>query len=218
MTYYGRWTYKFEEAARQGAAAAIIVHETIPAAYGYQVVRNSNSGNKSWLAAKDKNASMVPIQGWITLDTAQDLFKRAGLDYAQEKAAANKPGFKAVPMTGETLDRRCPFGGRASEDAQRGRRHSGLQASERRRAVLGALGSSRHQAGRRPDRTRSTTAPSTTAWAFRWSSSSPRPSRTTSVRSAPSGSCSGRWRSRACWARNISRSIRSGRATISWAC
>ena len=103
MTYYGRWTYKYEEAARHGAAAAIIVHETYPAAYGWQVVRNSNSGAKSWLDAADKDASMVPIQGWITLDTAQDLFKRAGLDYAALKAAANKPGFKAVPMTGETL-------------------------------------------------------------------------------------------------------------------
>ncbi|HTK80455.1 MAG TPA: M28 family metallopeptidase [Rhizomicrobium sp.] len=103
MTYYGRWTYKYEEAARQGAAAAIIVHETKPAAYGWEVVRNSNSGNKSWLAAADKNASMVPIQGWITLDTARDLFKRAGLDYDQLKAAANKPGFKSVPMSGEAL-------------------------------------------------------------------------------------------------------------------
>ena len=103
MTYYGRWTYKYEEAARQGAAAAIIVHETIPAAYGYQVVRNSNTGNKSWLEAKDKNASMVPIQGWIALDTAKDLFKRAGLDYEQQKAAANRRGFKAAAMNGETL-------------------------------------------------------------------------------------------------------------------
>ncbi|MBL6852793.1 MAG: M28 family peptidase [Alphaproteobacteria bacterium] len=104
MTYYGRWTYKYEEAARQGAAAAIIVHETKPTAYGWQVVRNSNSGNKLWLQTGDKNLSMVPIQGWITLDTARDLFKRANLDYDQLKAAANKPGFKAVAMTGETLD------------------------------------------------------------------------------------------------------------------
>jgi Zn-dependent M28 family amino/carboxypeptidase len=79
------------------------VHETIPAAYGWQVVRNSNSGNKSWLDAPDGNASMVPIQGWVTLNTARDLFKRAGLDYDQLKVAANKPGFKALPMTGETL-------------------------------------------------------------------------------------------------------------------
>jgi Zn-dependent M28 family amino/carboxypeptidase len=103
MTYYGRWTYKYEEAARQGAAAAIIVHETIPAAYGYQVVRNSNSGAKSWLDEKNQNMSMVPIEGWVSLDTAKDMFKRAGLDYLTLKAAANKPGFKAVPMTGETL-------------------------------------------------------------------------------------------------------------------
>jgi Zn-dependent M28 family amino/carboxypeptidase len=103
MTYYGRWTYKYEEAARHGAAAAIIVHETYPAAYGWQVVRNSNSGAKSWLDAADKDASMVPVEGWITLDTAQDLFARAGLDYVVLKAAADKPGFHAVPMTGETL-------------------------------------------------------------------------------------------------------------------
>ena len=103
MTYYGRWTYKYEEAARQGAAAAIVVHETIPAAYGWQVVRNSNSGNLSWLESKDKNASKVAIHGWMTLDTAKELFKRAGLDYEQEKAAANMHGFKAVAMPGETL-------------------------------------------------------------------------------------------------------------------
>ncbi len=104
MTYYGRWTYKYEEAARQGAAAAIIVHETKPAAYGWQVVRSSNSGAKLWLDAADKNKSMVPIQGWMTLDTAKNLFSRSGLDYAALKAAANKPGFKAVAMKGESLD------------------------------------------------------------------------------------------------------------------
>jgi Zn-dependent M28 family amino/carboxypeptidase len=103
MTYYGRWTYKYEEAARQGAAAALIVHETKPAAYGWEVVRNSNTGNKSWLAANNGNTNMVPIEGWITLDTARELFKRAGQDYDKLKAAADKPGFKAVPLTGETL-------------------------------------------------------------------------------------------------------------------
>lgn len=103
MTYYGRWTYKYEEAARHGAAAAIIVHETAPAAYGWQVVRNSNSGTKSWLDAKDKDVSMVPIQGWITLDTAKTLFADAGLNYAALKAAADKRGFRAVEMTGESL-------------------------------------------------------------------------------------------------------------------
>ncbi len=103
MTYYGRWTYKFEEAARHGAAAVMIVHETAPAAYGWQVVRNSNSGAKSWLDEADGDASMVPVQGWITLATARDLFARAGLDYDAEKRAANKPGFKPVEMQGETM-------------------------------------------------------------------------------------------------------------------
>ncbi len=103
MTYYGRWTYKYEEAARQGAAAAIIVHETIPAAYGYQVVRNSNSGKKFWLDAKNQNMNRATIEGWMTLETAQDLFKRAGLDYSEQKAAANKKGFHAIAMPGETL-------------------------------------------------------------------------------------------------------------------
>ena len=104
MTYYGRWTYKFEEAALQGAAAAIVVHETKPAAYGWQVVRGSNSGAKLWLDAADKDKSMLPVQGWMTLDIAKDLFARAGLDYSALKAAANKPGFKAVAMKGERLD------------------------------------------------------------------------------------------------------------------
>jgi len=103
MTYYGRWTYKYEEAARQGAAAAIIVHETVPAAYGWEVVRNSNSGAKSWLDVPNKNMNRATIEGWITLDTTKELFKRAGLDYAALKAAADKPGFKAIPLTGVSL-------------------------------------------------------------------------------------------------------------------
>ena len=103
MTYYGRWSYKFEEAARQGAAAAIIVHETKPAAYPFQVLRTSDGAAKLWLESADKNLSASPIQGWITLDTAKDLFSRAGLDYGKLKAAANKRGFKAVAMNGETL-------------------------------------------------------------------------------------------------------------------
>ncbi len=103
MTYYGRWTYKFEEAARHGAAAVMIVHETAPAAYGWQVVRNSNSGAKSWLDEADGNASFVPVQGWITRATAEKLFAAAGFDYAAEKRAANTPGFKPVPMKGLTM-------------------------------------------------------------------------------------------------------------------
>ncbi len=104
MTYYGRWTYKFEEAARQGAAAAIIVHETKPAAYGWQVVGNSYGAADMWQEADDQNRSRVSIESWISLDTAKDLFQRAGLDYLTLKAAANKRGFKAVPMTGARLN------------------------------------------------------------------------------------------------------------------
>ena len=103
MTYYGRWTYKYEEAARHGAAAALIVHETIPAAYGWDVVRSSWSGAQLLLEAKDKNASMLPLEGWITHDMAQDLFRRAGLDYAKQKQAANRPGFHAIALAGEVL-------------------------------------------------------------------------------------------------------------------
>jgi Zn-dependent M28 family amino/carboxypeptidase len=103
MTYYGRWTYKFEEAQRQGAAAVLIVHETVPAAYGWQVVRNSNSGPKLWLGDPGNNTGRPTIEGWITRATAEDLFRRAGLSYADLKQAANRPGFRAVDMTGETL-------------------------------------------------------------------------------------------------------------------
>ncbi|MGE3865388.1 MAG: M28 family metallopeptidase [Hyphomonadaceae bacterium] len=98
MTYYGRWTYKFEEAARQGAAGALIVHETDPAAYGWGVVQSSNMGEKFGLAAADKGASRAPLEGWITHETAIDLFRRAGLDYEKLKAAAQLQGFRARPL------------------------------------------------------------------------------------------------------------------------
>jgi Zn-dependent M28 family amino/carboxypeptidase len=98
MTYYGRWTYKFEEAARQGAAGVIIVHETEPAAYGWQVVRNSNSGGLSYLDAPDMNKAMIPLRSWITHESAQALFRRAGLNYDEIKLAANRRGFSGVPL------------------------------------------------------------------------------------------------------------------------
>jgi len=98
MTYYGRWTYKFEEAARQGAAAAIIVHDTEGASYGWEVVRGSWSGAQFDLRAADDPAPRLPAQGWITADAAKKLFADAGLDLAAEYKAANKRGFKAVPL------------------------------------------------------------------------------------------------------------------------
>ena len=104
MTYYGRWTYKFEEAARRGAAAVIIIHETEPAAYGWQVVRNSNTGAKYYLDAKNGNADRAVVHSWITTDTAKALFARAGLDYDKLRLEANKRGFRAIPMKGLKLN------------------------------------------------------------------------------------------------------------------
>jgi Zn-dependent M28 family amino/carboxypeptidase len=100
MTYYGRWTYKFEEAARRGAAAAIIVHETEPAAYGWDVVKNSWSGAQSDLVRADGGADRALMEGWVTRDMAQKLFASAGLNFDDMKTAAKTRGFQAVPMTG----------------------------------------------------------------------------------------------------------------------
>ncbi len=100
MTYYGRWTYKYEEAARQGAAAALIVHDTVPAAYGWNVVEGSWSGPQIDLQRADNGASRAALEGWITKETATSLLAAAGLDLDELTAAANKRGFKAVPMPG----------------------------------------------------------------------------------------------------------------------
>ena len=98
MTYYGRWTYKFEEAGRKGAAAALIIHDTEGASYGWDVVKNSWSGPQYDLPAKDDPSPRIPAQGWITGEAANALFTGAGLDLAKLRAAANKPGFKPVAM------------------------------------------------------------------------------------------------------------------------
>ncbi|MDX2237038.1 MAG: M28 family metallopeptidase [Hyphomonadaceae bacterium] len=98
MTYYGRWTYKSEEAARQGAAGAIIIHETAPAAYPWAVVQNSNSGPKLDIVRPDRGASRVGVEGWISTPTAAELFQRANLNFADLKARAQRPGFTPTPM------------------------------------------------------------------------------------------------------------------------
>ena len=98
MTYYGRWTYKFEEAARQGAAAALIIHDDAGASYGWDVVKNSWSGAQFDLRAADDPAPRLPAQGWITTAAAKKLFTDAGLDLAAQYKAANKTGFKATPL------------------------------------------------------------------------------------------------------------------------
>jgi len=97
MTYYGRWTYKYEEAARQGAAAALIVHETEPASYGWDVVINSWSGAQFELGEAGDDPVMA-LEGWITVDTAVDLFARADLDFEAEKARAESNEFSAVSL------------------------------------------------------------------------------------------------------------------------
>jgi Zn-dependent M28 family amino/carboxypeptidase len=98
MTYHGRWTYKFEEAARQGAAAAIIIHDTAPAAYDWAVVRNGWSGSQFYLDSTDGNAGSTALQGWITHERARQLMEMAGQDLAAMEAAAVKRGFRAVPL------------------------------------------------------------------------------------------------------------------------
>jgi Zn-dependent M28 family amino/carboxypeptidase len=98
MTYYGRWTYKYEIAAEKGAAAALIVHETGPAGYPYFVLISSHARENFDLQSADRNASRVPVQGWMTLPKAQGFFTQAGHDFATLKQAALKKEFKPVPI------------------------------------------------------------------------------------------------------------------------
>lgn len=96
LTYYGRWTYKFEQAARMGAVGALIIHKTDLASYGWDVVRNSNTSEKTFL--RDDKDPKLQAASWIQLDTAKKLFAAAGLNFDQQFAAAGKRGFKAVEL------------------------------------------------------------------------------------------------------------------------
>ena len=96
MTYYGRWTYKYEEAARQGAAAAIIVHQSEPASYGWNVVQSSWTGPQWQMEGAEVGASQAI--GWLQLEATKKLFASAGQDFEALAAAAAWPGFKAVPL------------------------------------------------------------------------------------------------------------------------
>jgi len=98
MTYYGRWTYKYEEAARQGAAGAIIVHETKPASYGWNVIESSWTGAQYHLPAKEVNEPAIDVEMWISVDKAKELFAKSGKDFYQEKAKAKSKGFKALSL------------------------------------------------------------------------------------------------------------------------
>ena len=98
MTYYGRWTYKYEEAARQGAAGALIVHDTFPAAYGWNVVESSNTGPNAMAQTADDGASETQVNGWIQKPAVERILAAAGQDFAALSAAAKRPGFRPVPL------------------------------------------------------------------------------------------------------------------------
>ncbi|PTX92547.1 M28 family peptidase [Opitutus sp. ER46] len=98
MTYYGRWTYKYEIAAEKGAAACLIVHETKPAAYPFSVVVSSRSRENFEIRTPDGNAGRAAMDGWLTLDAARRLFTAAGQDYDALKQAALARDFRPVPL------------------------------------------------------------------------------------------------------------------------
>src|SRR3954469_2181870 len=97
MTYYGRWTYKYEEGAQKGAAGVLIVHETEPAGYGFNVIQGK-TGEQFDLVTPDKNLGRAAIEGWITLDSAKALLKSAGQDFDALKAKAATRDFTPVPL------------------------------------------------------------------------------------------------------------------------
>ena len=103
MTYYGRWTYKFEEAARRGALGMLVVHETAPASYGWATVKNSNTNTMVDIVRTDPAAVHPPVEGWIQREIASELFKSAGLDFAAEKKKAQRDDFKPVTLANVTF-------------------------------------------------------------------------------------------------------------------
>lgn len=98
MTYYGRWTYKYEIAAEKGAAAAIIIHETGPAGYPYEVISGSHSREGVEIITPDKNMNRAEVEAWITEPKARELFTAVGNDFDKLKEAAKKKDFKPVPL------------------------------------------------------------------------------------------------------------------------
>ena len=103
MTYYGRWTYKFEEAAKQGAAAAIIIHEEEAAAYPWSVVENSWTGPQLDLQRKDLGMSRTILESWISIDVADEIFTFTGFNYDSLKEFALDKTFQAFEMKGLSL-------------------------------------------------------------------------------------------------------------------
>ncbi|WP_293677698.1 M28 family metallopeptidase [uncultured Phenylobacterium sp.] len=103
MTYYGRWTYKFEEAARQGAIGFLVIHETAPASYGWATVKNSNTNEIFDVIRRDPRTAHAPLEGWVQRDAAAALIKAGGYDLDALKAQARTRAFKPVTLEGVTF-------------------------------------------------------------------------------------------------------------------
>lgn len=103
MTFYGRWSYKFIEAARQGAAGVLVIHDTPGAGYPWSTLQNSSTAPKLDIVRADPDAERVPAQGWIQGEAAEALFIAAGLDYAALREAARGEDFRPVALEGVTL-------------------------------------------------------------------------------------------------------------------
>ena len=103
MTYYGRWSYKYEEAARQGAVGFLVIHETAPASYGWATVKNSNTNEIFDTIRRNPAEAHAPIEGWVLGDVAEGLMKAAGLDFAALKKQAQTRDFRPVALTGVTF-------------------------------------------------------------------------------------------------------------------
>ncbi|HEX7885901.1 MAG TPA: M28 family metallopeptidase, partial [Phenylobacterium sp.] len=128
MTYYGRWTYKFEEAARRGAIGFLVIHETAPASYGWATVKNSNAGEIFEVIRKDPRRAHAPLEGWVQRDPAVAMLKAAGLDFEALKKQAQTREFKPVELKGVT------FSADAAVDAQKVVSHN----------VVGAVPGAKH--------------------------------------------------------------------------
>ena len=98
MTYYGRWTYKFEIASERGAAGAFVIHETGPAGYPWEVIGSSPFSESFNLVSADRNMGRVSVEGWIQRSTAESIFEMAGLDFDEQKQAASERAFEPVSL------------------------------------------------------------------------------------------------------------------------
>jgi len=103
MTYYGRWTYKYEEAARQGAIGFLVIHETAPASYGWATVKNSNTNEIFDVIRKDQRTAHAPLEAWVQRDAAAAMVKAGGYDFDTLKKEAQTRAFKPVVLKGVTF-------------------------------------------------------------------------------------------------------------------